>query len=361
MRRWVAIAAGLLLGALLSTGDATGQKGSPGSVLPRNGKIVFTVDGMGGRTDLCLMSPDGKGRKRLTRAAGGDAEAAWSPDGRRLAFSRNKTPRVVGSAEGRDMRIYLMRPDRSTRSPSPGASDWPGDGTPVWSPDGGSIAFLDYPWRGFGPSLWAMRADGTQRRKLLSLAGKPSWSPDGRTLVSTGVLDGVPTAVSSAGEIRWRLDGSGWRFSAPAWSPDGREIALAGSKGDDRGIFLVDADGTDLRRITLRGTSPIWSPDSSMIAFADPQPFDRMSLQVVGRSGDGLREVAFDHRSAIWSPDGTRLAYSHGGDLFTVAPDGSKARRLTSTIGIDEDQPAWQPVRSDGVANAWAKSGSRLC
>jgi Tol biopolymer transport system component len=210
-----------------------------------------------------------------------------------------------------------------------------------------------------------MRRDGSQRVQLYSgVAAGVSWSPDGAALVldsHEGVL-----AVSRGRAVLWRLTGSdGWRFGEPAWSPDGHEIALAGARDGERGIFLVARDGSNLRRLTSTGTSPSWSPDGTRIAFSGSTSgttLREVPLYVVGRDGSGLRQLAGGHHSATtWSPDGTRLAYSSAGDLFTVAADGSGIRRLSRTIGIHEADPVWEPVGSPGIANAWAKRGARLC
>ena len=56
--------------------------------------------------------------------------------------------------------------------------------------------------------------------------------------------------------------------TAPAWSPDGRKIAFARNGSGDDGIYVMDADGSDVRRLTSgQDLEPSWSPDGTQLAF----------------------------------------------------------------------------------------------
>ncbi len=110
---------------------------------------------------------------RLTRDQGQDDFPAWSPDGRRIAFSSNRS----GNYE-----IYVLgvdggNPIRLTRN----AAD---DADPKWSPDGRRIAFVSD--RSGNHDIYVMNADGTGVRQLTTNPtgdGSPAWSPDGRSIV----------------------------------------------------------------------------------------------------------------------------------------------------------------------------------
>jgi hypothetical protein len=94
--------------------------------------------------------------------------------------------------------------------------------------------------------------------------------------------------------------------SAPAWSPDGSQIAFESNLDGDMEIFVMNADGTNVRQIThntLHDEGPAWSPDGTRFAFT--------------RGPDNLH-----------------------GDIWVMSADGSDARQLTSWAG-PEESPDW--------------------
>jgi Tol biopolymer transport system component len=107
----------------------------------------------GSHSDIYVMNADGSGTRKLTHNARQNAEPAWSPDGRRIAF----VSRRDGNAE-----IYVMNADGSgkrnlTRNPAK-------DVRPSWSPDGQKIAFVSD--RDGRLEAHVMNADGSGQRSL---------------------------------------------------------------------------------------------------------------------------------------------------------------------------------------------------
>ena len=99
--------------------------------------------------------------------------------------------------------------------------------------------------------------------------------PDSRTVAFTS----CPwTGLEDCGpEFVWltKVGGGGKRRLAqgsdPAWYPDGRQIAFAGAGRKNSDLYLINVDGTKLRRLTRTAAhegSPTWSPDGAWIAFA---------------------------------------------------------------------------------------------
>ena len=259
-------AAGLAL-LLLPAAVSSATKG------PATGPIAFTAPGK--EESIFTVNADGSGLRKLVSNA---ASPVWSPDLRRLAFSR--------PVQGEDSRgettygtdLYTIRPDGSnlTRVVRDG-------GYPAWSPDGRSMAFLR-------DGLWTLRLDGSPERRLVS-----------------GDIDD------------------------PTWSPDGRWIAFTRYDGTPYGVWLIRTDGTGLRRL-VRGrfqadvAHPAWAPDGRRVSFVGL--FENESLYIVGVDGRGLRRVARSSRANEWSPTDERILFTHQhlerepNGLWTTRPDG---------------------------------------
>ena len=100
-----------------------------------------------------------------------------------------------------------------------------------------------------------------------------------------------------------------------AWSPDGTRIAFIANRGGDRRIFVMNADGTDLVRLTdhhAGNGSPAWSPDGRRIAFTSNRSGDNEIFVI---NADGTELANWTHHPAdgtapAWSPDGDRIAFT---------------------------------------------------
>jgi Tol biopolymer transport system component len=218
---------------------------------------------------------------------GGDGQPAWSPDGSRLAAFLTSEPvrpvpglirsRVGSPAWSPDGR-YLVGiqgdggetvtiVDLETNAESVIYED-EGIGyvsleDPAWSPDGrliafsvadqGSIAFYD-----------VARGDFVELGKTI-VGQDPVWSPDGSRLAYSTSAD-----VQSSGMSVFTAspDGAGVKriaknASAPAWSPDGKEIVFVRWLGGNRELYVMRADGTQQRRLTINAgldIVPDWQP-----------------------------------------------------------------------------------------------------
>ena len=114
---------------------------------------------------------------QLTNNTGLDADPAWSPDGRRIAFCRSASSTGVPD-------LYVMRSDgshvrRLTASPA-------SDCQPQWSPDGAWIAFASDRAGASQSAVYLVRSGGGDSRRVTPLrldAGDPNWRPDGNVLV----------------------------------------------------------------------------------------------------------------------------------------------------------------------------------
>jgi dipeptidyl aminopeptidase/acylaminoacyl peptidase len=184
-----------------------------------------------------------------------DVEATWSPNGQLLLFTRTR---------GRTERLYTVRPDGSHLTEIADGAD------PQWSPDGRRIAF-DSRRRG---GIVVANADGSDARLLFAEKGAtgpgvPSWSPDGRKLlyVKTPPARGglgyrfEIWTINADGSAKKRLYHTGcciMDWGGPIWSPDGRLIAFSAHTAG--GTFVMNADGTGLRRLSRTTAGLAWQP-----------------------------------------------------------------------------------------------------
>jgi Tol biopolymer transport system component len=332
MRGRLVLALVILVPVALAGG---GTRAAPATAL-QSGRIVFWSS-LGG---IYAVNPDGTGLTLLTRDARDDSPRP-SPDGRLIEYRRL----------GGDFAV--MNADGSGRRPVRGCKDHP-----WWSPDSTRLVCETDSEGGLGIADVASGAVTP-----LTRAGKtPVWSPDGRSIAF--VDDGL-WVVPAEGGKRQRL---GTRrvdeFDGLTWSPDSGRIAYEGAAGrrghpNDLDLFTIRRDGTGERRVATRVElgSPEWSPDGSWIAFGAPVRRDiGETVWLVRPDGSGLRrlvksgdEAASD---ASWSPDGSALVYEQQRysetldyDLFVISPRGGRGRAVTGPFpeGGSNQLPRWTP------------------
>jgi Tol biopolymer transport system component len=283
---------------------------------------------------ICVSSADGSDPTRVTRDLP-TTDPSWSPDGRRLAFTRNED---VGEST--------------------------------------TFTFDD---------VFVMDADGSDLRQVTAdeedlWSGQPTWSPDGTELAYVRGESVASTVSSKYGELyRIELDGeamrpltAGWPDTDPDWSPDGRAIAFVRGESlssftdanDD--LYVLELATGQVRRLTTTpaGTfenAPAWSPDGSRIAFVrtprGSQFSGRASLHVIDRDGSReqrlLRYELFADApySLAWSPDGRSLAFETSSAIgctsISVLDVETRSRRALTSCARPREAtvaPTWQPV-----------------
>lgn len=223
--------------------------------------------------------------------------------------------------------------------------------SPVWSPDGRTIAFLSI---GASRELRVMNADGSGERVIARNATPPSWSPDGRWIAFSRLLNGQIYVVGADGSGLRRLTHDLRANFDPVWAPDGRKLVYTGAafQEADWNLYVVNADASGQRLLTQRlltrrGEQPAWSPDGRRIAFVSRRD-GASAIYTINADGSGLRRVAADSGPSgpVWSHDGQRLVFvrrdAGPSEIYVVNADGSSERRLTKAPGFDT-VPVWSP------------------
>ncbi|WP_217913378.1 IPT/TIG domain-containing protein [Miltoncostaea marina] len=276
---WASAAALAAFAALAGTAAAT----PPGL----NG--LLALDGVTGAGNIHTTTPaPGGPLTRITFDAAQEDDAAWSPDGTRIAFTSRR--------DGGNAEIYIVDADGSNavRFTIDGSTDQ----DPTWSPDGGRIAWASDRDDNF--DIYSANLDGTGLiRHTLNGAipdVNPEWSPDGSAIAfeSNRTGSGDVYRLSPAGteqEVR-QLTSSPAGDGSPTWSPDGSRVAFDSARGGNTDVWSVSATGgpeTALRRHTTHAqpdVDPVWSPDGGRIAFSSFRNTNNWDLWTVASTGD---------------------------------------------------------------------------
>jgi Tol biopolymer transport system component len=264
---------------------------------------------------------------RVTFDAGLQSEATWSPDGRFIAYSSDRS----GNLEINVQPIGEGNPVQVTHSAAH-------DRQPDWSPDGNRIAFRS---EREGGGLYVVPALGGSERRISSFGYYPRWSPDGTQIlfISSDVrmmgsfpkvwvvgLDGNPPREVLAGFI----NSAGYEqfgFRHLAWHPDGRVSILARHRSSGLGLWTVPLAGGAAVKSEL-------APKVEQQIQSAAVDFQRFSWAASGRAlyfeGNSrgvtnLWKVTVDPKGLIWRAGPERLTTGAGADTdISLSADGKK-------------------------------------
>jgi Tol biopolymer transport system component len=210
----------------------------------------------------------------------------------------------------------------------------PNNSSPVWSPDGQLLAFIncakDSTTECF---IYVMNNDGSGVKQITTDAeeyGGMSWSPDGATIVFAARFDPggfpnlftVPSDGSSKPTQLGTDDLSGWW---PSWSPDGSKIAFQAIGGSQTTINVINADGSNSQMLTNQAATdldPVWSPDGKSIAFVrgiankyavwimDADGKNPHQLTPLAINPDPQTDTPIRLPALTWSPDSQTIVFN---------------------------------------------------
>ncbi len=317
-----------------------------------NGDYLYTADGkirrraMGGQaaTDIPfavtvpVTRPVYKKRQRdfdsqVAKPVVGIGSPALSPDGRQVVF------RALNA-------LYLLTIGGKA-APLVKDGFWCCD--PAWSPDGKTLAYSTD--RGGKLDIWLRDIASGAERKLTNhkdAALSAAWSRDGRTIAFLDQNGALHTVSVAGGEIR-QVFGAIWEPGKPTWSPDGKTLALAAFKPYSARfreglseILTVDvATGAATyqpvfpdKSLGTRGDDgPVWSPDGTKLAFVFASRLHVASVDAKGRlSGppNALNNEVTD--APTWSGDSATILYLSNGALRLIPASGGAAKTVPHNL-----------------------------
>ena len=219
----------------------------------------------------------------------------------------------------------------------------------AWSPDGTKVAFLRY-WaqqgtRGERSHLYTMNADGSGQHDLGSkFRFAPAWLPDGKHLLTVRNLRYVILDTASGGSRDAGIPGVGVITSPCMLGRDG--VAFLADTASGRAIFVGRIGGGpgSVKRITpweKIADKIDCSPDGARVAFSTPEfgPPQSANVYTIGVDGTGLRQLTHDSGGKInngldsYSPDGKRIAFvSNRSGTYQISAmniDGTHVTQIT--------------------------------
>jgi len=222
-----------------------------------DGKWILFETGRRGNADLGVVSQDGLTSTLLTTSPADEENAAWSPDGTRIAY-------VERSPEFFSGRLLVAEFDAVS-------GRFKGEAKVIYT------AKAD---RGGG---WSLR--------------RPEWTLDSKTLAielqETG-WDKIYLISAEGGAPRPITSGES-EDENPVYSPDGKQLAFVSNRNnpEERHIWIVNADGSNPHALARVSSgvdgAPVWSPDGRQIFLLHSSTFETSSLAVASVEGQSAR------------------------------------------------------------------------
>jgi len=321
-----------------------------------NPMIAFWSD-RDGNPEIYTMRLDGSNLRRLTtNETAEDSYPVFSPDGSKIVFESNRT----GNFE-----IYIMNTDGSNQQQ---LTDTPEDEvSSSWSPDGSKITFVSFR-NGKTSEVYVMDADGSNETRLTQNDfddEAPHFSPNGKFIATESGKDRTRRQIyvmNADGSNHKAITNMESYQGYPTWSSDGSKLFFDSDKNGG-GIYSVNKDGTDLKKVTEQGSGTFinHAPDGSKILFYGTKNGEEHGgLYTMDSDGQNWKKINndnFQYIAATWNPASFKLVNAAidkiqkiafhsnrdgNSEIYSIHADGTNEKRLTNNDAND-GFPSWSP------------------
>ena len=201
--------------------------------------------------------------------------------------------------------------------------------------------------------IMKVNADGSTPVTLTPDGSAPAPSPDGARIAFERGADAsrnIYVMDADGSNVRRLTTEPGGNFD-PSWSPDGRSIVFESRRDGNSEIYVLAVDSLRQTRLTQHpatDSDPAFSPDGRFIAFDSDRSGNREIYRMTASGGDVTRLTsrAEQDSDAAWSPDGRLIAFEAergpNFDIFVMSADGTGLRQLTEDPAYDFN-PEWSP------------------
>jgi TolB protein len=231
--------------------------------------------------------------------------------------------------------------------------------SPRISPDNSRVAFSS-----LGPQGWAIRMYSLDLNRIVAfpagVAGgsnfSPAWSADGTKIAFSSARTGdseIWIADANGGSLR-RVTSFRGPDVAPTWNPrTNTQLAWVSGRTGEPQIYTMEQDGSSVQRITDGGyaVSPSWSPNGQLLAFSwnrkygpgDPGGVDIHVIDIASKNYIQLTHEAGSNDYPSWAPDNRHIVFErtigHHSQIWSMLADGTEQHQLTHAA--DNFMPNW--------------------
>lgn len=217
--------------------------------------------------EIYRMDPDGNNLQNLTNANSDDTDAAWSPDGKWIAFVSN---RKVDEGDGLHLFVMDLNGQQVRQ-----LTHQNGGRSPAWSPDGKQIAYQ------MDGEIYTINADGSGETVNLTQSKaedrKPVWSQDGKTIAWVSDKQVMVMQIDGSGKKSITRDGD---VGDVRWSVDGNLVFFDPKNSIGCGNCVVNLDGIVVAQFdkgNLQQWLPFWTLDGKKVTLMGDK-----EIQLVG-------------------------------------------------------------------------------